>query len=64
MSKDFNVNELYELIKHDVKYPCGYDEVMLLLAEYIDDKRIIEEVDKYVDDLYDDLGIRSKEDEL
>ncbi len=61
MNRDFTVDELYELIKHDVEYPCGYDEVMLLLAEFIDDKRIMDEVDKYVDDFYDDLGIRSKE---
>lgn len=61
MNKDFTVDELYELIKHDVEYHCGYDEVMLLLAEFIDDKRIIDEVDKYVDDLYEDLGIRNKE---
>lgn len=60
MNRDFTVDELYELIKHDVEYPCGYDEVMLLLAEFIDDKRITDEVDKYVDDLYEDLGIRSK----
>ena len=60
MNKDFTIDKLYELIKHDVKYPCGYDEVMLLLAEYIDDKRIIEEVNKYVDDWYDDIGLKGE----
>jgi len=62
MNRDFTVDELYELIKHDVEYPCGYDEVMMLFAEFIGDKRIIDEVDKYVDDFYEDIGIRSKED--
>lgn len=57
MNKDFTVDALYELIKHDDEYPCGYDEIMLLLAECIGDKRIIEEVEKYVDDFYEDIGL-------
>ena len=57
MNKDFTVDELYKLIEHDTDYPCGYDEVMLLLAEYIGDKKIIEEVEKYVDDFYEDIGL-------
>ena len=56
MSEDFTVDDLYKLIKID-KYPCGIDEVLMLLAEYIGDKRIIEEVDKYVDAYYKSIGI-------
>ena len=65
MSNDLTVNELYELIKHDVEYPCGLDEVLLLLAEFIDNEKVTEEVNKYVDDLYKDLGLgrRSEKDE-
>ena len=59
MSKDFSVDELYNLIRvtDDPYQNCGLDEVLLLLAEYIDDKRIIEEVNKYVDFYYEDIGL-------
>ena len=51
MSKDFTVDELYELIKYEEDgFHCGYDELLLLLAEYIDDKRITKEIEKYVDE--------------
>ena len=49
MSEDFTVDELYELIRfRENDFNCGYDELLLLLAEYIDDKRITEEIEKYV----------------
>ena len=42
MSKDFTVDELYECIRYrEDEFNCGYDELLLLLAEYIDDERII-----------------------
>ena len=51
MSKDFTIDELYELIRfRENDFNCGYDELLLLLAEYIDDKRITEEIEKYVDE--------------
>lgn len=51
MSKDFTIDELYECIRFREKdFNCGYDELLLLLAEYIDDKRITEEIEKYVDE--------------
>lgn len=56
--KDFTVDELYNFIRTDQEYTCGLDEVLLLMAEYIDDKRIIEEVEKYVDSYYEDIGLR------
>lgn len=56
--KDFTVDELYNFIRTDQEYACGLDEVLLLMAEYIDDKRIIEEVEKYVDSYYEDIGVR------
>ena len=63
MSKDFTAEELYELIKvtDDPYQNCGLDEVLLLLAEYIDDKRITEEINKYVDFYYEDIGLRGGE---
>ena len=49
MSEDFALDELYELIRfRENDFNCGYDELLLLLAEYIDDKRITEEIEKYV----------------
>ena len=61
--KDFTVDELYNFIRTDQEYKCGLDEVLLLMAEYIDDERIIKEVEQYVDWYYEDLGIRGGEDE-
>lgn len=65
MSQDFDIDELYRLIKvsDDPYQNCGLDEVLLLLAEYIGDKRIEEEVGKYVDFYYEDIGLRLKEGE-
>ena len=59
-NKDFTVDELYEFIREhdDPCQNCGLDEVLLLMAEYIDDERIIEEVDKYVEAYYEDVGLR------
>ena len=49
MSKDFTIDELYELIRfRENDFYCGYDELLLILAEYIDDKRITEEINRYV----------------
>ena len=49
MSKDFTIDELYELIRYEEDgLNCGYDELLLLLAEYIDDERITEEINRYV----------------
>ena len=65
MSQDFDIDELYRLIKvsDDPYQNCVLDEVLLLLAEYIGDKRIEEEVGKYVDFYYEDIGLRPKEGE-
>ena len=65
MSEDFTVDELYDLIKvtDDPYQNCGLDEVLALLAEYIDDKRITTEVNKYIDFYYDDIGLGRREDE-
>ena len=65
MSDDFTIDELYDLIKvtDDPYQNCGLDEVLALLAEYIDDKRITTEVDKYIDFYYDDIGLGRREDE-
>ena len=52
MSKDFTIDELYNCIKED----CGLDELLLLLAEYINDERITKEVEKVVDALYEEWG--------
>ena len=57
-SNDFTVDELYDMIRIDQEDRCGLDEVLLLMAEYIDDERIIKEVQQYVDWYYEDLGIR------
>lgn len=49
MSKDFMVDELYECIRYrEGEFNCGYDELLLLLAEYIDDERITKEINRYV----------------
>ena len=52
MNKDFTIDELYECIRYrEDEFNCGYDELLLLLAEYIDDERITKEINKYVDDV-------------
>ena len=61
--KDFTVDELYNLIRTDQEDTCGLDEVLLLMAEYINDERIIREVNKYVDWYYEDLGIKGGDNE-
>ena len=49
MSKDFTIDELYELIRYrEDEFNCGYDELLLILAEYIDDERITKEIDRHV----------------
>lgn len=54
MSKDFTVDELYELIEFDRNTSsCGYDELLLLIADFIDDERITKVLEKYVD-LFDE----------
>ena len=51
MSKDFTVDELYECIRYrEDEFNWGYDELLLILAEYIDDERITEEINRYVDE--------------
>lgn len=60
MSKDFDIDELYELIRTDTEYPCGLDEVLSLLAEYIDDEKITREINQYIDWYYQDLGIKGE----
>ena len=57
-NEDFTVDELYNFIRTDQEYSCGLDEVLMLMAEYIDDERIIKEVDKYVEAYYEDIGLR------
>ena len=53
MSEDFTVDELYECIRYrEDEFNCGYDKLLLLLAEYIDDERITKEINKYVDDFF------------
>ena len=57
MNKDFTVDELYECIRYrEDDFNCGYDELLLLLAEYIADKRITEEIEKYVDEFDKAMG--------
>lgn len=49
MSKDFTIDELYECIRYrEDELNCGYDELLLLLAEYIDDERITKEINRHV----------------
>ena len=49
MSKDFTIDELYECIRYrEDEFNCGYDELLLILAEYIDDERITKEINRYV----------------
>ena len=49
MGKDFTVDELYECIRYrEDEFNCGYDELLLILAEYIDDERITKEINRYV----------------
>ena len=56
MSKDFTVDELYDLIRMSSTDPnCSTDELLMLLAECIGDNRIIDEVSKYVDMYYKDI---------
>ena len=51
MSKDFTVDELYECIRYrEDEFNCGYDELLLLLAEYIDDERITKEINRHVEE--------------
>lgn len=62
MSEDFTVDELYNLIKIEEGIPCcGIDEVLGLLAEYIGDKRVEKEVNKYIDAYYEDIGLGGRE---
>lgn len=61
MNDDFTVDELYNLIKIEEGIPCcGIDEVLGLLAEYIGDKRIEREVNKYIDGFYEMIGLRGE----
>lgn len=56
MNNTFTVNELYNLIKISPTEPnCGIDELLMLLAEFIGDDRVIDEVNKYVDEYYESL---------
>lgn len=49
MNKDFTIDELYECIRYrEDEFNCGYDELLLLLAEYIDDERITKEINRHV----------------
>ena len=49
MSEDFTVDELYECIRYrEDEFNCGCDELLLLLAEYIDDERITKEINRHV----------------
>ena len=49
MSRDFTIDKLYECIRYrEDEFNCGYDELLLILAEYIDDERITEEINRYV----------------
>ena len=49
MSKDFTVDELYECIRYrEDEFNCGYDELLMILADYIDDERITKEINRYV----------------
>ena len=49
MNKDFTIDELYECIRYrEDDFNCGYDELLLLLAEYIDDERITKEINRHV----------------
>ena len=58
MNEDFDIEELYNLIKIEEGIPCcGIDEVLGLLAEYIGDKRVEREVDKYIDAYYESIGM-------
>ena len=51
MSRDFTIDELYECIRYRKdEFNCGYDELLMILAEYIDDERITEEINRYVDE--------------
>lgn len=65
MNDEFTIDELYNLIKvtDDPYQNCGLDEVLALLAEYIDDKKITAEVNKYIDFYYDDIGLGRREDD-
>ena len=63
MNDDFTIDELYNLIKITDQYSCGIDELLGLLAEYIGDKRIEREVNKYIDAYYESIGLRGEEDE-
>ena len=49
MSKDFTIDELYELIRfRENDFYCCYYELLLILAEYIDDERITKEINRHV----------------
>ena len=51
MSKEFTIDEEYECIKYRKdEFNYGYDELLMILAEYIEEKRITEEIEKYVDE--------------
>ena len=55
MSEEFTSEELYNLIKfNESRFACGYDELLMLLAEYIDDDRVTKEIEKYVE-MYDEV---------
>lgn len=45
--------ELIQFFEDDLngKYPLGFDEALLLIAEYLDDKHITEWINKFVDEL-------------
>ena len=49
MNKEFTIDELYECIRYrENEFNCGYDELLLLLAEYIGDERITKEINRHV----------------
>lgn len=48
-----NKKELIQFFKDDStgKYPLGYDEALLLIAEYLNNKYITKYIESFIDDV-------------
>lgn len=57
--KDITKKELIKYFEDDKsgKYPLGFDEALLLIGEYLDNKIITEWLESFVEDITKDLFI-------
>jgi hypothetical protein len=62
VKKDFTKKKLIELFEDDKsgKYPLSFDEALLLIGEYLNNKTINEWLKNYVDERYNEIFKKGK----